>query len=229
MITINKENQRGRGNHGWLKANYSFSFANYYNPKKMGFNDLLVINEDFIAPKGGFPPHQHQNMEILTVVLSGTLGHTDSMGNVKTLTPGKIQRMYAGTGVRHSEFNLSESEVLNLLQIWIKPNQANLPPEYEEKDFDLTKQFTLLASPKGNDQSIKAYTNAEVFLINLKAKETYSLNLDKQDTYLHTIKGDLLIPGGAIHYGDSVEITKEQNIKIQATTKGLILGFKFIS
>jgi redox-sensitive bicupin YhaK (pirin superfamily) len=110
MIKVNREQNRGKGNYGWLKANYSFSFSQYYNPEKMGFKSLRVINEDFIAPGAGFPTHGHKNMEILTVVLKGSLGHTDSLGNIQNLKPGRIQRMYAGNGIKHSEFNASKEE-----------------------------------------------------------------------------------------------------------------------
>ena len=140
-MKINRENTRGRGNFGWLKANYSFSFSNYYNPKQMGFKSLRVMNEDFIAPASGFPEHGHKNMEILTLVLKGELAHTDSLGNVKTLKPGRIQRMYAGSGIRHSEFNASKKEELNLMQIWIEPNVLNIDPEYIEKEFDFNKKI----------------------------------------------------------------------------------------
>lgn len=229
MVKINKENERGRADYGWLKANYSFSFANYYNPKKLGFKDLLVINEDFVSPKAGFPTHPHKNMEILTIVLSGKLGHTDSMGNVKTLTPGKIQRMYAGQGVRHSEFNLSETETLNLLQIWVKPNQSNKPSEYEEKEFDFKEKINLLASPDGRDNSVKFYTNTEVFLLNLKDGEELNLSLDNKAAYFHVISGQFKISSEEINYGDSVEIDQIENMKIKSKKGGLILGFKFLT
>lgn len=229
MVKINKENERGRADYGWLKANYSFSFANYYNPKKLGFKDLLVINEDFVSPKAGFPTHPHKNMEILTIVLSGKLGHTDSMGNVKTLTPGKIQRMYAGQGVRHSEFNLSETETLNLLQIWVKPNQSNKPSEYEEKEFDFKEKINLLASPDGRDNSVKFYTNTEVFLLNLNAGEELDLSLDNKAAYFHVISGQFKISSEEINYGDSVEIDQIENMKIKSKKDGLILGFKFLT
>lgn len=167
-------------------------------------------------------------MEILTIVLSGQLGHTDSMGNIKTLNPGKIQRMYAGSGVRHSEFNLSDSEVLNLLQIWIKPTKENIPSEYMEKDFDFSKKFNLLTSPQGDNGSIKAYINAEVFLLNLKSGQSYDLDLNQKSAYLHTIKGDLSLNNQTIHYGDSAEVEGEDLVTITAKTDGWILGFKFL-
>lgn len=228
MIKVNKEQQRGRGNYGWLRANYSFSFSQYFNKNKMGYKALRVINEDFIAPKAGFPAHGHKNMEILTIVLKGSLGHTDSLGNTQTLTPSKIQRMYAGSGVQHSEFNKSFDEELNLLQIWIEPHTFDLPPEYDEKDFDFQKPSILLASPLGIKGSLKIYQDVEVFILNLKDQEVRSLDLQEKDTYFHIISGSGQINSHGIAYGDSLEIEKEKSIEIKATSQMQILGFKFL-
>lgn len=228
MIKVNKENTRGKGSYGWLNANYSFSFSNYYNPHKIGFNSLKVINENFIEPSQGFSTHSHQNMEILTIVLKGELGHTDSLGNIKSLTPSVIQRMYAGTGISHSEFNLSNTEELNLLQIWIVPNVLNFKPEYQEKQIDFSKSYNLLASDTGESHSIKIYQNIEIFLINLNPLDSINLSLNNKDTYLHVIKGELNINNQhVINYGDSLEAKDIDLLEIKAHVNSTIIGFKF--
>ena len=226
-MKIHKEQERGHGNFGWLRANYSFSFSNYYNPAKMGFKSLRVINEDFIAPQGGFPPHGHQNMEILTVVLKGKLGHTDSMGNVKTLSPGRIQRMYAGSGVRHSEFNIDKQEELNLLQIWIQPHTFDKPPEYQEKEFDFQKDFILLASNSGRDGSIRIYQDVEVFLLNLNSEVQIDIQAG-QSLYLHNISGETIVNQQSLSYGDS--LTKEDPgiLTLSSKEASQVIGFKFL-
>lgn len=226
MKVINRESSRGRGNFGWLKANYSFSFSSYYNAQKMGFKSLRVINEDFIAPKAGFPFHSHQNMEILTIVLSGNLTHKDSLGNVAHLYPGRIQRMYAGHGITHSEYNESDEE-LNLLQIWIEPNQINLKPEYEEKEFIQSEGFQLLASPGGREGSIRIHQNLEVGIITLKPEEEIVFNLKSEAFYFHIIKGKIAIGKDTLTYGDSLQ-GEQESIKMQAQELSQILMFKFL-
>lgn len=221
MIKINKEQERGKGVFGWLKANYSFSFSSYFNPHKQGFKSLRVLNEDFISPHSGFGSHGHKNMEILTVVLSGILTHKDSLGNEATLSPGKIQRMYAGTGIVHSEYN-HHSKPLNLIQIWIEPNQTNRPPEYEEKVLDQTK-LQLLASPDGRHNSIKIYQNLEVWL-----NQGLDQFLTKGDYYIHVISGKYEIAGHTLNYGDSIEVL-DHSLNIKIKESGEILIFKFLN
>ena len=225
-MKINKEQERGKADFGWLKANYSFSFGQYFNPNKMGFRSLLVINEDFVEPHSGFPKHGHKNMEILTFIIKGKLTHMDSLGNIKTLEPNKIQRMYAGKGINHSEFNNTD-EILNLLQIWIEPNQLNLNPEYNEKEFNFNQSGEiLLASPTGRMDSIKIYQNVEVSILNLNKNDAYNIN-SNFETYLHVIKGTAKVSGNELKYGDSVELNQE-NIVIHSVEDTSLLIFNFL-
>lgn len=221
MIKINKEKDRGKGFFGWLRANYSFSFSSYVNPHKQGFKSLRVLNEDFIQPHSGFGAHGHKNMEILTVVLSGVLTHKDSLGNEAKLYPGKIQRMYAGTGLVHSEYNHDSSE-LNLIQIWIEPNKVNLPPEYEEKELNNLSNPNLLASPDGRLGSIKIYQNLEVW-----RNQGTDQFLPQGDYYVHVISGDMKIDGEKLSYGDSAEIINHA-VNIKCLNRSEILIFKFL-
>jgi len=227
-MKINKEKDRGKANYGWLKANYSFSFANYFNPNKMGFESLLVINEDFIQPNKGFPTHSHKNMEILTIVLSGKLAHKDSMGNIEFLSPKKIQRMYAGTGITHSEFNNSNTHKLNLLQIWIEPNIQNKHPEYNEKDFDPYKEGSqLLVSNDGKDNSIKFYQNVDIYYNFYKQDSKLNLDL-KTKLYIHIIKGSIEIDNNVVEYGDSIELEQNEIINLQFLKDSQFIIFSFI-
>lgn len=193
MFKLRKSTERGRANHGWLEANHSFSFGDYFDPAHMGFSVLRVINEDRIVGGAGFPPHGHQNMEIITYIVEGALEHKDSMGNTAVMKPGEVQRMSAGTGVRHSEFNHLKNEKTRLLQIWILPDKAGYPPSYEQKDFSkiLSEgQITLVASNTGRDGSVSL--NQDVDLYALKAKEAGEriLNTDETRSYwLQVING----------------------------------------
>ena len=225
MIKVNREKDRGRGHFGWLQANYSFSFSNYYNPDKMGYESLRVINEDFIEPAGGFPTHSHKNMEILTFVIRGKLAHKDSLGNFQYLEPGRIQRMYAGKGISHSEFNGSEKDKLNLLQIWIEPNQLNLNPEYEEKEFDKNAKEQLLASHDGRESSIRIYQKLDLYRVNLKAGDSWSLNNNKR-AYIHVISGEFNVNNNSVFYGDSVE--SDETVNITSDKSGELLVFHFL-
>lgn len=227
MIKINYQKDRGHRDYGWLNANYSFSFGEYFNPQKMGFESLRVINEDFVQPLEGFPPHGHKNMEIITFVISGELTHRDSMGNVASLKPGRIQRMYAGKGVTHSEYNASKDTILNLLQIWVIPNALNLPSEYNELEFDLNSEQQLLASGSGRENSIKIYQDTELKLLNLKNGKPLELDLGTAN-YFHIIKGKVRLPDGSLaEYGDSIEISELNQIKIVPEEDTQVLFFKF--
>ena len=223
-MKVNKEKDRGRGDFGWLKANYSFSFSNYYNPERMGFESLRVINEDFIKPSAGFPTHSHKNMEILTFVIKGKLAHKDSLGNVQYLEPGRIQRMYAGKTISHSEYNGSDSEELNLLQIWVEPNQLNLEAEYREKEFDEDSKEQLLASFDGRDDSIRIYQDLDLYRVNLKESEDWSLD-NKKSIYVHVVSGEYLINGSLVSYGDSVELYDDINIETKESGELLVFHF----
>ena len=166
MMTIRRAAERGHFENSWLNANHSFSFGEYYDPQNMGYSNLRVLNDDTIAPKGGFPTHPHDNMEIVTYVLSGVLEHKDSMGNGSIIRPGDVQRMSAGTGVRHSEFNPSPDEPVSLLQIWLRPNRLGIEPEYSQQHFPAQEKrgrLRLIVSPDGRDGSIATYQDSLVF------------------------------------------------------------------
>jgi quercetin 2,3-dioxygenase len=166
MIEIRRSAERGHANHGWLDSYHSFSFADYYDPEHMHFGPLRVINEDRIAGAQGFGTHGHRDMEIVTYVLDGALAHRDSMGNGSTIRPGDVQRMSAGTGVMHSEFNASQHEEVHLLQIWVLPQRAGMPPGYEEKRFDAADKrgrLRIVASPDGRDGSVTIHSDASIY------------------------------------------------------------------
>src|SRR5450830_443917 len=166
MISLRTSSERGYADHGWLKSFHSFSFAGYYDPAHMGFGNLRVINEDRIAAGRGFGTHSHQNMEIISYVLSGELAHKDSLGNVKGIPPGDVQRMSAGTGVQHSEFNHAKGQQTHFLQIWILPNQQNVKPGYEQKTVPAQKKqgaLVLIASEQGKDEAVKIYADAKLY------------------------------------------------------------------
>lgn len=223
-MKINRESERGIANFSWLKAKHSFSFGQYFNPYKMNYNSLRVINEDLIEPNSGFPTHSHDNMEILTFVIKGKLAHKDSLGNIEYLENDKIQRMYAGSGISHSEYNASDKEPLNLLQIWIEPNVVNLDPDYNEKDLDYSLKEQLLVSPTGRDNSIKIYQDVEVFLINLKEGDKIELN-PKKDSYTHIVNGSIITNDDNAFYGDSIESTSKLSVLAKEDSKLLFFNF----
>ena len=166
MIIIRKAHERGHADHGWLDTWHTFSFADYHDPEQMGYSSLRVINDDRVAPGAGFPTHPHRDMEIVTYVLSGALEHKDSMGNGTVIRPGEVQRMSAGTGIRHSEFNASASEEVHLLQIWIMPDRGSLTPSYEQKFFDAAEKLgrlRLVASPDGSDGSVTLHQDTKLY------------------------------------------------------------------
>lgn len=220
---INKNLERGTADYGWLKTQYSFSFASYYNPEKMGFESLRVINEDIIAPNSGFPTHAHKYMEILTWVLSGTLTHRDNLGNEATLIPGRIQRMYAGDEVRHSELNASKIEDLHLLQIWIQPKVKQKKSEYEEREIVIKKnQENILASGK-KSEGVKVYQDLEVVLLDLDVEMKIEI---EKSAYLQVISGEVVFNEENLAYGDSLELTGRGLINLRPKNSAQILLFK---
>lgn len=221
MIKIRKSKERGFFNHGWLKSFHSFSFANYYDPKHMHFGNLRVINEDFITAGMGFGKHPHDNMEIITYVISGALSHKDSMNNSSTISPGEVQVMSAGTGVFHSEFNHEENQETHLLQIWIFPEVKNIKPRYVQKSFvDNLKQkdFVLVVSKSGREGSIQINQDADIFLGKFRANRNFDFEIKKgRKIWIQLISGEISVNKNHLENGDAVAITDE--IKISITAK----------
>ncbi len=217
MTTIRSSNQRGHANHGWLDTYHTFSFAGYYDPKHMGFGPLRVINEDRVSPGKGFGSHGHENMEILTYVLSGALAHKDSMGNVETLNANDLQRISAGSGIVHSEFNGSRTEPVHFLQIWLEPSVDNLRPSYAQ--LSLTEEqklgkLVLVASPEGGGP-LRIHQDARVLIGQVEAgKElTHELQPGRQ-AWVHIIRGAATVNGQTLATGDAAAITEESAVKL---------------
>ena len=219
MITIRRSNERGHANHGWLDTNFTFSFADYYDPGFMGFRDLRVINEDRIEPGQGFPKHGHRDMEIITYMISGELSHRDSMGNGETIHPDEVQRMTAGTGVLHSEYS-SPTDRTHLLQIWILPEKQNLQPGYEQKLFsreDKQGKLKLIASRGGDDGSVHINQDVRLFASVLKEGESVSHGLaNDRHAWIQLISGSLDVNGKRLEAGDGAAITAERELKLNA-------------
>jgi redox-sensitive bicupin YhaK (pirin superfamily) len=218
MLTVRKSQDRGHADHGWLNSFHSFSFAGYYDPAHMGFGNLRVINEDRIAPGTGFGTHGHRDMEIISYVLSGELAHKDSMGNVKGIPPGDVQRMSAGTGVQHSEFNHAEGQTTHFLQIWIEPNVRGIAPSYEQKAFATAEKrgaLRLVASPDGAEGSVKIHADAALYAGLLDGVEAATLALDPaRKTYVHLVRGKLAVNGQALSGGDAALLEKESTLSL---------------
>ncbi len=218
MLEIRKSADRGHADHGWLESWHSFSFAKYYDANHMGFGPLLVINEDRVNGGKGFGTHGHQNMEIITYVLDGALEHKDSMGNTTVLRSGDVQRMSAGTGVQHSEFNYSSTEPVHLLQIWIQPNLQQLKPSYEEKHFNRASknnQFRLIASPDARHDSLKIHQDALLFAVILDKVQTISYSIEQgRVVYLHVVNGALSVNGVHLSTGDALKVIDDDVLSI---------------
>jgi redox-sensitive bicupin YhaK (pirin superfamily) len=220
MLTVRKSNERGHADHGWLDSHHTFSFANYYDPEHMGYRSLRVINEDRVAEGRGFGAHPHRDMEILSYVLEGKLAHKDSMGHVETLGPNEIQRMSAGSGVVHSEFNGSNTEPVHFLQIWIEPKSHGTSPSYEQIKFDAAEKvdrFKLLASPEKVPGAATINQDASVSVAELTPGKqlTYQLG-SKRHAWLQVIDGDVTVNGTPLHSGDAVAADKEDTLDIVA-------------
>ena len=218
MISRRLSGERGYSDHGWLKSFHSFSFAGYHDPAHMGFGNLRVINEDRIEPGRGFGTHGHKDMEIISYVLSGELAHKDNMGNVKGIPPGDVQRMSAGTGVQHSEFNHAEGQTTHFLQIWIEPNVTGIAPSYEQKTFVDTEkrgQLRLVASNDGAQGSVTIHADAKIYAGLLDGDETAVLALTpNRKTYVHLVKGDLEVNGQKLAPGDAAMIEAQSNLEL---------------
>ncbi|AIL32728.1 pirin family protein [Basilea psittacipulmonis] len=229
MITIRKSEQRGQGQLEWLTSFHSFSFAQYYDPQHMHFSHLRVINEDFIAPTKGFGMHPHQDMEILTYVLQGSVAHQDSMGNRTQVKAGEFQIMSAGSGIFHSEINPSLDETLHLYQIWIIPNQKGITPRYAQGKFADKQGASLILSPQAEQGSFKIYQNMRLWRYQYPASQNISLNLDKNRRYwLQLIKGKLLLNGEYLASGDAVAITQESDLTLQTEADTEFLLFDLV-
>ena len=225
---IRKSKERGMAEHGWLKSYHSFSFANYYDPAHMGFRDLRVINEDFIEAGQGFGTHPHQNMEIITYVIKGSLSHKDSMGNGSAIKPGDVQYMSAGSGVTHSEFSDPQTAT-HLLQIWILPNAEGEKPRYDQKNFppiEKNGKLKLLASGDGRDGSIAVRQDLSLYASILEAGSdlNYEINPDRH-AWLQLISGKIEVNGQALESGDAAAFSKETKMAIKATEKAEFLLF----
>ncbi|HEX9828277.1 MAG TPA: pirin family protein [Flavobacteriaceae bacterium] len=222
--TIHKAESRGFANHGWLQANHSFSFANYYNPEKMHFGALRVLNDDVVAPKMGFGTHPHNNMEIITIPLKGVLKHRDNMHDKwQPIVPGEVQVMSAGTGVQHSEINGSESEHLNLFQIWIMPNKQSVKPRYDQNTFNESdrknKLQTLVTSiDEDFEGSLKIHQDAMISRIDLDKNETfeYQLKSENHGVYVMTIHGNVSVGGDQLETRDAIEISETSTFEIKS-------------
>ncbi len=228
-MQIRQSSERGHANRGWLDSYHSFSFADYYDPNWMGFSVLRVINEDVIAPAKGFGTHSHNDMEIITYILKGELAHKDSMGNVETIKQGYVQRMTAGTGVSHSEFNASSTEPVHLLQIWITPNQLHLTPGYEDKFFDPAlklNQWCLLASQNGAQHSLIVHQDIALYAAQLTDK--YALNYTlkpNRKAYVQIALGEVEVNGKRLMAGDAALFDANEVITIKALNRSEVLLF----
>jgi redox-sensitive bicupin YhaK (pirin superfamily) len=229
MISLRKSQDRGFADHGWLKSFHSFSFAGYYDPEHMGWGNLRVINEDRIAPGTGFGTHGHRDMEIISYVLEGNLAHKDSTGTSSTIRPGDVQRMSAGRGVQHSEFNHAADQTTHFLQIWIEPNVTGIEPGYEQKTFaDAEKRgrLRLVASPDGADGSVLIHADASVYAGLFDGSEQATLTLDPQrKAYIHLVRGELSVNGKAMAAGDAARVQGEPQLTLEGGRGAEVLVF----
>lgn len=229
MIKIRRSRERGYADHGWLKSFHSFSFANYYDPAHMGWGNLRVINEDRIAPGTGFGTHGHRDMEIISYVLEGNLAHQDSIGNVKGIPPGDVQRMSAGRGVQHSEFNHAQGQTTHFLQIWIEPNVKGIEPGYEQKtipEADKRGKLRLVASPTGDETAVKIHADARLYAGLFDGREQVDLALDPmRKAYVFLVKGELNVNGHALQAGDAALIEHEHRIDLTKGNQAEVLVF----
>ena len=232
MLKVRKADERGHFDHGWLNTYHTFSFSDYYDPNHMEFRQLRVINEDEVHGGKGFGTHGHKDMEIVTYVLAGALEHKDSMGNGSVMRPGDVQRMSAGTGVTHSEYNHSKDELVHLLQIWITPSKRNLPPSYEQKTFteeEKSGKLRLIASPDGQDGSVTIHQDARVYASILEAGQTLQYELaPNHHAWLQVAGGSIVVNNEPLKHGDGVAISKETTLTIVGQENAEILLFDLL-
>ena len=229
MLQVRKSQERGRAEHGWLSSRHTFSFAEYYDPKQMGFGDLRVINEDRVQPGAGFPTHPHRDMEILSYVVSGALEHKDSMGTGSVIRPGEIQYMSAGSGVLHSEYNASQTEPVHFLQIWIKPNTTGKPAAYRQNQFaesDRQGRWHVLVDPAGRDGAIAIKQDARLLTTAFRPGEGLKTPLAADRRYwLQVVQGELDVNGVRVQSGDGVAIEQEPELALAASQASELLLF----
>ncbi len=229
MLTLRRAEDRGHADHGWLDTYHTFSFADYYDPRFVGFGPLRVINDDTVAPGRGFPPHSHRDMEIISYVLEGALEHKDSMGNGSVIRPGDVQRMSAGMGITHSEYNASDKTAVHFLQIWLLPWRTGLPSGYEQKYFgdeEKRRRLRLVASPDGTDGSVHIQQDARVFATLLERGETVThIFANGRKGWLHVARGSAEVNGMPLKAGDGLAIDGEERLRIGSTDRGEVLLF----
>ena len=229
MITLRRSDERGHTKRSWLDSYHTFSFGDYHDRRYLGFRDLRVINEDRVSPSGGFATHSHRDMEIVTYVLEGAVEHKDSMGNQTVIVPGEVQRMSAGTGISHSEFNPSKTEPVHFLQIWILPQQENLPPSYEQRSFDLEKnrgRWILVAARDGRDGAVKIHQDVDVSAVAMLPGQqaTYRLKPGRH-AWLQAARGSVTLNSVVLSAGDGVAVSQEEILEIRALDQAEILLF----
>jgi len=229
MIVVRKAQDRGHANHGWLDSHHTFSFADYYDPREMGYGVLRVINEDRVAPSKGFGTHPHRDMEIISYVLDGALEHKDSMGTGSVIRPGDVQRMSAGTGVLHSEFNPSPKQAVHFLQIWIEPNLRGVAPSYEQKSFsggEKQGRLRLIAAPDGALGSVKIHQDARVYATVLDGDNavSHALGPDRR-AYVHVARGAVRLNNIALQAGDGAKISGERELRLSDAEAAEVLLF----
>ncbi len=229
MITLRRSDERGHADHGWLDSRHSFSFADYYDPEHMGFGPLRVVNEDRVQPGMGFGTHGHRDMEIITYVLDGELEHKDSMGTGSVIAPGDVQRMSAGRGVLHSEYNASRTAPVHFLQIWIQPNVTGVAPSYEQKRIardDMRGRLRLIASPDGRDGSVTIHQDATVHAGLLDGADVLRYELAPgRRVYVHVIRGDAHLNGAGLAAGDAAKVTGEREVVLDRARAAELLLF----
>ncbi|MBW4441592.1 MAG: pirin family protein [Plectolyngbya sp. WJT66-NPBG17] len=229
MLTLRKANDRGNADHGWLNSYHTFSFANYYDPAHMGFRKLRVINDDFVSGGGGFAPHSHRDMEIITYVLEGALEHQDSMGNQSVIRPGEVQRMTAGTGVTHSEYNASKTDAVHLLQIWVLPERSSLEPGYEQKFYtpeEKQGKLRLIASQDGRDGSVTVHQDLNLYatVLGNGEKVTQEIQPDRH-LWIQVARGSAIVNGEVLTVGDAAAIAAESTLELVGQDNAEILVF----
>lgn len=229
MLTLRRSAERGYADHGWLKSFHTFSFADYFDPSQMGFSNLRVINEDRIAPGTGFGTHGHRDMEIISYVLDGALAHRDSIGNGAAILPGEVQRMSAGRGILHSEFNHAQDQQTHFLQIWIQPSALGITPGYEQKAFTTAERrgrFRLVASPDGRDGSVVLHADARLYVALIDGDERATLPLDPdRRAYVHVARGSVELDGHALQAGDAARVESESSLALSGGRGAEVLVF----